>query len=225
MKVMTIVGTRPEIIRLSQVIKQLDQFCDHVLVHTGQNYDPNLSDIFFDELGVRQPDIHMGVQESAFADQIAQILSHTGRILTEQRPDRLLLLGDTNSALSAIIAARLGIPVYHMEAGNRCYDNRVPEEINRRIIDHSSDVLMPYTNRSKENLLREGIERQRIFVIGNPIYEVLQANMDRIDASDALERLGVTSQAYFLATLHRAENVDLPKRLQDLMEGLSLVGE
>ena len=225
MKIMTIVGTRPEIIRLSQVIKLLDKFCDHVLVHTGQNYDPNLSDIFFDELGVRQPDIHMGVKESGFADQIAQILSHTGRILAEQRPDRLLLLGDTNSALTAIIAARMGIAVYHMEAGNRCYDNRVPEEINRRIIDHSSDVLMPYTHRSKENLVREGIERQRIFVIGNPIGEVIDSYEDGINSSQAVQQLAVHQGEYFLATLHRAENVDIPSRLAKLLEGLSLVGD
>jgi len=222
---MTILGTRPEIIRLSRVIRQLDQFCDHVLAHTGQNYDPMLNDVFFDELGVRQPDIYMGVKELTFADQIGQILSHTGRILAEHKPDRLLLLGDTNSALSAIVAARMGIPVYHMEAGNRCYDNRVPEEINRRIIDHSSDVLMPYTHRSKENLLHEGVERQRIFVVGNPIYEVLQAYQDHIGASQVLRQFDVSRQAFFLATLHRAENVDQPARLSNLLEGLSHVGE
>ena len=169
MKVATLFGTRPEIIRLSEVIKQLDRFCDQTLIHTGQNYDPNLSQVFFDELQLRRPDVHLGVQADSFAEQVGQILARAGEVLARLRPDRLLILGDTNSALAAIIAARLRIPVYHMEAGNRCYDDRVPEEINRRIIDHSSDVLMPYTHRSKENLLREGIERQRIFVIGNPI--------------------------------------------------------
>jgi UDP-N-acetylglucosamine 2-epimerase (non-hydrolysing) len=224
-KVMTIFGTRPEIIRLSAVIPRLDQFCEHVLVHTGQNYDPNLSDIFFQELGVRTPDIHMGIQASGFADQVGQIIAQSGEIMAQHKPDRLLILGDTNSGLSALVAARMGIPVFHMEAGNRCYDNRVPEEINRRVIDHSSNVLMPYTHRSKENLLREGIERQRIFVTGNPIFEVLNTYSDRIDASDTLQRLDVSPQQYFLVTLHRAENVDLPERLNKLMQGLKSVGE
>lgn len=225
MKVMTIFGTRPEIIRLSQVIKLLDQHCEHVLVHTGQNYDPNLSDIFFKELGVRPPNVHLGIQASGFAEQAGLIIARIGEVLEDDRPDRLLVLGDTNSGLAAIVAARKGIPVYHMEAGNRCYDNRVPEEINRRIIDHSSDVLMPYTHRSKENLLREGIERQRIFVTGNPIFEVLEACAPQIEASDALERFHVSPNHYFLVTLHRAENVDDPARLQLLLRGLSLVAD
>ncbi len=225
MKVMTIFGTRPEIIRLSQVIKQLDHFCDHILVHTGQNYDTSLSDIFFDELDLRQPDVHLGIQASSFADQCGQILARTGELLKQMQPDRLLILGDTNSGLAAIVAARMGIPVYHMEAGNRCYDNRVPEEINRRIIDHCSNVLMPYTHRSKENLLREGIERQRIFVIGNPIYEVLQAYAAQIQSSNALERLDLTPDAYFLVTIHRAENVDDPARVEQLMRGLSMIAD
>ncbi len=225
MKVMTLFGTRPEIIRLSQVIKQLDRFCEQVLVHTGQNYDPNLSDIFFQELGLRSPDIHLGVQAASFAEQAGQILARAGEVLTQSKPERLLILGDTNSALAAIVAARMGIPVYHMEAGNRCYDDRVPEEINRRIVDHCSNVLMPYTHRSKENLLREGIERQRIFVIGNPIYEVLNAYSAQIEASDALKRLKVDPGRYFLVTLHRAENVDDPTRLERLLRGLALVAD
>jgi UDP-N-acetylglucosamine 2-epimerase (non-hydrolysing) len=225
MKVMTLFGTRPEIIRLSQVIKQLDQFCEQVLVHTGQNYDPNLSDIFFQELDLRQPDIHLGIRATGFADQAGQIVARVGEVLAREKPDRLLILGDTNSGLAAIVAARMGIPVYHMEAGNRCYDDRVPEEINRRIIDHCSNVLMPYTHRSKENLLREGIERQRVFVISNPIYEVLNAYAAQIDASNELERLVVTPGDYFLVTLHRAENVDNPNRLEQLLRGLSLVAD
>lgn len=225
MKVMTLFGTRPEIIRLSQVIKHLDRFCEQLLVHTGQNYDPNLSDIFFDELGLRPPDIYLGVQATSFAEQAGQILSRVGEVLSQVKPDRLLILGDTNSGLAAIVAARMGIPVYHMEAGNRCYDDRVPEEINRRIIDHCSHVLMPYTHRSKENLLREGIERHRIFVIGNPIYEVLETYREQIDASDVLGRLDVVPKEYFLATLHRAENVDDPTRLQQLLRGLALVAD
>ncbi|NPV81346.1 MAG: UDP-N-acetylglucosamine 2-epimerase (non-hydrolyzing) [Firmicutes bacterium] len=225
MKVMTLFGTRPEIIRLSQVIKQLDRFCEQLLVHTGQNYDPNLSDIFFDELGLRPPDIHLGVQATGFAEQAGQILSRVGEVLSQAKPDRLLILGDTDSGLAAIVAARMRIPVYHMEAGNRCYDDRVPEEINRRIIDHCSHVLMPYTHRSKENLLREGIERQRIFVIGNPIYEVLEAYREQIDSSNVLSRLNVAPKEYFLATLHRAENVDDPTRLEQLLRGLALVAD
>lgn len=225
MRVITLFGTRPEIIRLSQVIKKLDLFCEQVLIHTGQNYDPNLSDIFFQELDLRPPDIHLGIQPANFADQIGQILSRSGEVLAREHPDRLLVLGDTNSGLAAIMAARLGIPVYHMEAGNRCYDDRVPEEINRRIIDHCSTVLMPYTHRSKENLLREGIERQRIFVIGNPIYEVLATYREQIEASDILDRLGLCPKTFFLVTLHRAENVDSPARLEKILHGLSLVAE
>jgi len=225
MKVMTIFGTRPEIIRLSQIIKQLDKFCEHVVVHTGQNYDPNLSDIFFRDLDLRAPDIHLGIQATGFADQAGQIIVRCGELLAKEKPDRVLILGDTNSGLAAIPAARMGIPVYHLEAGNRCYDDRVPEEINRRIIDHCSNVLMPYTHRSKENLLREGIERQRIFVIGNPIYEVLQVYAPQIEASDALARLNVEPGKFFLVTLHRAENVDDAARLEKLLRGLALVAD
>ncbi len=225
MKIMTLFGTRPEIIRLSQVIKQLDRFCDQVLVHTGQNYDPNLSDIFFQELELRQPDIHLGIRAVSFADQAGQIIVGVGKVLEQEKPDRLLILGDTNSGLGAIVAARLGIPVFHMEGGNRCYDDRVPEEINRRIIDHSSTVLMPYTQRSKENLLQEGIERDRIFVTGNPIYEVLQAYRHKIEDTDIHARLKVNPNNYFLVTMHRAENVDQKERLTKLLQGLSLVAQ
>lgn len=225
MKVVTLFGTRPEIIRLSCVIKQLDNFCEQVLVHTGQNYDAKLSDVFFSDLELRPPDMHLGIQETNFSDQIGNILMRTGKLLADLKPDRLLLLGDTNSALVAIIAARMGIPVYHMEAGNRCYDDRVPEEINRRVIDHCSRVLMPYTHRSKENLLREGIERQRIYVIGNPIFEVLQTYHEGTENSDVLDRLKITPKNYFLVTMHRAENVDLPERLEQLLKGLALVAD
>ena len=225
MKVMTILGTRPEIIRLSRVIPLLDQSVEHVLVHTGQNHDERLSRLFFDELGVRTPDESMGLRAATAGSQIGQILEQSEVLLRKHRPDRLLVLGDTNSGMSAIIARRLGIPVYHMEAGNRCYDDRVPEEINRRVIDHCSTVLMPYTQRSSSNLVREGIERHRIFVTGNPILEVLNAHQDRIDASDVLTRLGIGERGYFLVTLHRAENVDLPERLAALVDGLSRVAD
>jgi len=184
MKIMTIFGTRPEIIRLSLVMKVLDQHCEHVAVHTGQNYDESLSDVFIKDLEVRTPDVHLGIKSKSFADQFGEIITKCDRLLETHRPDRVLILGDTNSALSAIAAARRQIPVFHMEAGNRCYDNRVPEEINRRIIDHSSTILLPYTERSKENLVNEGIERERIFVTGNPINEVLNTYSDKIDASD-----------------------------------------
>jgi UDP-N-acetylglucosamine 2-epimerase (non-hydrolysing) len=225
MKVMTVFGTRPEIIRLSRVIPRLDVLCTHVLVHTGQNSDPQLSDVFFRELGVRAPDRHLGIVANDFPRQMADIVVRTSEALLEERPDRVLVLGDTNSGLCSIVAARLGIPVFHMEAGNRCFDDRVPEEINRRIIDHCSSLLMPYTHRSKENLLREGIDRDRVMVTGNPIFEVLKAYDDRIRASDALEQLGLEERKYFLATLHRAENVDLEERLRSLAQGLETVSQ
>lgn len=215
MKIMTVLGTRPEIIRLCRVIDKLDDLCDHVLVHTGQNYDPNLKDVFFRELGVRSPNHYLNVRGS-FGEQAGQILAGCERVLLEEKPDRLLLLGDTNSALAAIVAKRLGIPVYHMEAGNRCYDDRVPEEVNRRLIDHSSDVLMPYTERSRQNLLREGIAGQRIFVTGNPILEVIKHYEPEIRQSTVLNQLGVEAGRYFLVTMHRAENVDVESRLKNL---------
>jgi UDP-N-acetylglucosamine 2-epimerase (non-hydrolysing) len=218
MKIMTILGTRPEIIRLSRVIEKLDRLAGaHVLVHTGQNYDPMLSDVFFDELGVRRPDHYLGARGNTFGEQIGQIITLAEKVLRDERPDRLLILGDTNSALSAVAAKRLGIPVYHMEAGNRCYDDRVPEEVNRRIVDHSSDVLMPYTERSRMNLLREGFAGRRIFVTGNPILEVIEHYQDRIDASDVLSRLNLEPQKFFLVTIHRQENVDIESRLRSLI--------
>ncbi|MET0753939.1 MAG: UDP-N-acetylglucosamine 2-epimerase (non-hydrolyzing) [Pyrinomonadaceae bacterium] len=225
MKIMTIFGTRPEIIRLSLVMKILDQHAEHITVHTGQNYHESLSDIFIKDLEVRTPDVHFGIIAKSFGDQVGQILTKTDEVLEQYKPDRLLLLGDTNSALSAIVAARRGIPIYHMEAGNRCYDNRVPEEVNRRIIDHSSTILLPYTERSKENLVNEGIERERIFVTGNPIKEVLDVFEPKIENSDSLTKFAVVPFEYFLVTLHRAENVDLPERLQNIFRGFAEVVE
>jgi UDP-N-acetylglucosamine 2-epimerase (non-hydrolysing) len=225
MKVVTIFGTRPEIIRLSRVMPLLDAHCEHITVHTGQNYEESLSDVFLRDLRLRTPDVHLGIRATSFGDQFAQIITGTESLLREHRPDALLLLGDTNSALSAVVAARLGIPVFHMEAGNRCYDDRVPEEVNRRIIDHSSSFLLPYTERSKDNLVREGIERERIFVTGNPIFEVIEAFRSEIDASTVLERLGLEARRFYLVTMHRAENVDQPRRLASLAEGLSALAE
>ena len=223
MKIMTIFGTRPEIIRLSLVMKVLDQHCEHISVHTGQNYDESLSDVFIQDLDVRTPDVHLGIKSKSFGEQIGKILSKCDELLEAHDPDRVLILGDTNSALSAIVASRRRIPVFHMEAGNRCFDDRVPEEINRRIIDHSSTVLLPYTERSKENLVREGIERDRIYVTGNPIKEVLDNYADNIESSDVMDSLKVKPFDYLLVTLHRAENVDIPERLAGIFNGLSEV--
>ena len=223
MKVLTVLGTRPEIIRLSRVIDKLDRLCEHVLVHTGQNFDPSLSDVFFDELEVRAPDRFLGARGATFAAQVGQILEGCEAVFQAEEPDAVLILGDTNSGLCSIVAKRLGMPVYHMEAGNRCYDDRVPEEVNRRVIDHSSSVLMPYTHRSKENLLREGIEARRIYVTGNPIREVLTHYDEHISASAVHEHLGLEHGGYFLVTMHRAENVDIEARLGRLTRALSLV--
>src|SRR4051812_20088958 len=218
MRVMTVLGTRPEIIRLSRVIPLLDANAQHVLVHTGQNYDDRLNGLFFREMGIRGPDSYMGVRGSSFGEQVGEILGKSETLLREHRPDRLLILGDTNSGLTALVARRLGIPVYHMEAGNRCFDDRVPEEVNRRVIDHASSVLLPYTNRSRDNLLREGIDGRSIYVTGNPIKQVLDRYADAIGASPVLERLGVAKGKYILATMHRAENVDREDKLNDLVE-------
>src|SRR5580700_522988 len=198
MRIMTVLGTRPEIIRLSGVIATLDRSVEHTLVHTGQNYDDRLGGLFFRELGVREPDVCMGVRGQSFADQIGQILAGSEKLFLKYRPDRLLILGDTNSGLTAIVARRLGIPVYHMEAGNRCHDDRVPEEVNRRVIDHSSTVLMPYTYRSRDNLLAEGFPADRIFVTGNPIGEVMDGCSSFISASTILNDLDIEERHFFL---------------------------
>ncbi len=220
MKIVTVLGTRPEIIRLARIIPKLDATAEHCLVDTGQNFDDRLNALFFRELGLRRPDYALGVRGSGIADQIGQILVRVEEVFHQERPDRLLILGDTNSSLCAIVAKRMGIPVLHMEAGNRCYDDRVPEEVNRRLIDHSSDVLMPYTERSRMNLLREGISGERIYVTGNPIKEVIDAHADRVMASTILGDLGVAPGQFYLVTLHRAENVDQEKRLRSLTDAL-----
>jgi len=224
MKILTILGTRPEIIRLSGIIAKLDKLSDHVLVHTGQNYNTRLSDIFFEELRVRPPD-HYLAAKGDLGTQLGTIFSKFDYLLKRENPDRVLVLGDTNSALAAIVAKRAGIPVFHMEAGNRCYDDRVPEETNRRIIDHTSDILMPYTERSRMNLIREGIEGWRIFVVGNPIRQVIEKHASRIRASRALASLGLSEKSYFLVTLHRAENVDVEDRLLSFRAGFDRLSE
>lgn len=225
MKIITVLGTRPEIIRLSLIIKKLDVLCDHVLVHTGQNFDKNLSDLFFQEMGVRAPDHHLEIRANSAGEQIAKIIERCEKIFQDEKPDRILILGDTNSALCAVIAKRMGIPVYHMEAGNRCFDDRVPEEVNRRIVDHSSDILLPYTHRSKENLFREGFPANRVYVTGNPIAEVIDHYIPQIEKSRILEILGLKPQKYFLATIHRAENVDYEERFNQILMGLKHAAE
>jgi UDP-N-acetylglucosamine 2-epimerase (non-hydrolysing) len=220
-KVLTLLGTRPEIIRLSRVIALLDESCDHRLVHTGQNYDDRLSGMFFREMGVREPDVYMGVRGTGFADQIGQMFAKCEELFEAEKPDTVLILGDTNTGLAAFVAKRMGIRVAHMEAGNRCFDDSVPEEVNRRVIDHSSTVLMPYTYRSAENLVREGIERQRIYVTGNPIKEVLDYYEPQIEAADPFTQFGVEPGEYFLVTAHRAEMTDRPERLASLVAALN----
>ncbi len=225
MKMLTVLGTRPEIIRLSRVIAKLDTLCEHRVLHTGQNYDPNLSEVFFREMGVRLPDQVLDTRSNSAASQIASILVGCETVLSEFRPDRVLILGDTNSGLCSIVAKRMRIPVFHMEAGNRCYDDRVPEEVNRRIIDHSSDILMPYTEGSRRNLEREGIAPDRIFVTGNPIFEVLEHYKDHVTESEILASLGVSPRGYILVTLHRAENVDVPERLQEFVKAFEALAQ
>lgn len=222
MKIMTIVGTRPELIRLSLIIPLLDKYCDHTFVHTGQNYDPSLKDNIFKSLNLREPDYlgswWVGDKGQTIGAAFRNVFTTTEDAIQMYNPDKLLILGDTNSGLSSIIAKRYGIKVYHMEAGNRCYNDIVPEEVNRRIIDHSSDILMPYSERSRQHLLREGISNDKIFVIGNPITEVLEHYTDEILKSDILDRMKLSPVKYFLVTMHRSENVDNPKILDYLRQ-------
>lgn len=225
MKIVTVLGTRPEIIRLSRIIEKLDQICDHKLVHTGQNFDENLSDIFFQQLKVRKPDYFLGIRGNSFGEQIGKIIIECEKVFKQEKPDKLLILGDTNSSLSAIVAKRMGIPVYHMEAGNRCYDDKVPEEVNRRIIDHSSDVLLPYTERSRANLIKEGIHSNKIYVTGNPIFEVIQYHQSTINKSVILNNLNIGKQNYLLVTMHRQENVDIKERLVGIITSLEQLQE
>ena len=208
MKVMTIVGTRPEIIRLACIIKKLDKYCDHILVYTGQNYDYELYKIFFKDLELREPDYVLNVKAKKLYNQIGNIISQTGEIMDKVRPDALLVLGDTNSALSVINAKRLKIPIYHMEAGDRSFDENVPEEINRRIVDHTADINLAYTEYSRRNLLREGIHPSRIFVTGSPIREVYEYMKKRFSKSNILKELNLEKNRFITASIHREENVD-----------------
>src|SRR6478735_12647526 len=205
LKVMTIVGTRPELIRLSQVIKRLDETVDHVLVHTGQNYDYQLNEVFFRDLGLREPDHILGVDTSSLGRVLGETLIKTEEVLLAERPDAVLVLGDTNSCLASVMAKRMRIPTYHMEAGNRCFDENVPEETNRRLVDHVADFNLAYTEHARRNLLAEGLHPRRMMVTGSPMREVLQHYRPQIDASDVLSELGLERGGYFLVSAHREE--------------------
>jgi UDP-N-acetylglucosamine 2-epimerase (non-hydrolysing) len=223
--VVTVVGTRPEIIRLSRVIPLLDKHFNHIFVNTGQNKDPMLSKVFFDELEIRTPDIYLDVDTSTLGAVLGDTLAKIEKVFLEHKPDAVLILGDTNSAISAVMAKRMHIPVYHMEAGNRSFDENVPEETNRRLVDHVSDFNLPYTEHARRNLLAEGLPPRRIMVSGSPMREVLDHYMARIQASKILKTLELEPQKYFLVSAHRQENVDSPERLKDLLETLKKVHE
>lgn len=220
MKIMTILGTRPEIIRLSRIMPKLDKECDHVIVHTGQNYDKTLNDIFFEDMGLRLPDVMINSKSETLGGQLAKIFVGVEKALNEHKPDKVLILGDTNTSLCTVLVERLGYPVYHMEAGNRCFDLKVPEEKNRKIIDCVSSFNLPYTPGSRENLVREGIAKHRVFETGNPIWEVMQHYSGECSRSGVLKHLNVQGQKIVLVTAHRAENVDDEGRLFNILGAL-----
>jgi UDP-N-acetylglucosamine 2-epimerase (non-hydrolysing) len=220
---MTVVGTRPEVIRLSRVMQRLDESFDHVLVHTGQNWDYKLNGIFFDEMGLRPPDHVLAVETSSLGAVLGDTLRKTEEVIRLERPDAFLVLGDTNSAVSAVMAKRMRVPVYHMEAGNRCFDENVPEEVNRRLVDHVADFNLVYTEHARRNLLSEGISPRRIVLTGSPMREVLNYYLPQIEASDILARSGLEKQRYFLVSAHREENVDSPSRMRALLDCLVAV--
>lgn len=225
MKVMTIVGTRPEIIKLACVIKELDKYTEHILVHTGQNYDYELNEIFFKEMGIRNPDVYMNAAGNNAAETIGNVISLSDKLMKDHKPDAVLLYGDTNSCLSVISAKRNKIPVFHMEAGNRCFDERVPEEINRKIIDHLSDINMTITEHARRYLIREGIKPETIIKIGSSMKEVLRENKDSIDHSKILDKLQLDSKKYFLLSAHREENIDNPENFKNLMDSINKIAE
>ncbi|EHU9520813.1 UDP-N-acetylglucosamine 2-epimerase (non-hydrolyzing) [Vibrio vulnificus] len=225
LKVMSVVGTRPEIIRLSRVLAKLDEHCEHILVHTGQNYDFELNEVFFNDLGVRKPDYFLSAAGKNAAETIGQVIIKVDQVLEEIQPEAMLVLGDTNSCISAIPAKRRKVPIFHMEAGNRCFDQRVPEETNRRIVDHTADINLTYSTIARDYLLAEGLPADRVIKTGSPMFEVLNHYMDQIDASDVLKRLKLNQGEYFVVSLHREENVDSPKQLAKLAETLNTVAE
>ena len=221
LKLMTILGTRPEIIRLSAVIRCADRYFDHILVHTGQNYDYTLNEIFFEDLGLRAPDHYLNSAGADLGETMGKIIAASYAVMRAEKPDAVLILGDTNSALSAISAKRLKIPIFHMEAGNRCWDWNVPEMVNRTIVDHISDVNLPYTEHSRRYLLGEGMDGKTIFVTGSPMREVLAGSREKIAASDVLNRLGLEEGRYFLLSAHREENIDHEARFYSLMQAVN----
>ncbi|MBR3361164.1 MAG: UDP-N-acetylglucosamine 2-epimerase (non-hydrolyzing) [Lachnospiraceae bacterium] len=225
LKVMTVVGTRPEIIRLAETIKACDQYFDHVLVHTGQNYDYKLNQVFFEDLELREPDYYLDAAGEKLGDTMGNIIAKSYRVMEEEKPDALLVLGDTNSALCAISAKRLKVPIFHMEAGNRCWDWNVSEMINRKIVDHIADINLPYTENSRRYLLSEGIDGKTIFVTGSPMREVLDKYHDKIEVSDVLTQLGLKEKEYILVSAHREENIDLEENFLSLMNALNDVAE
>ena len=225
MKVMTILGTRPEIIRLSACIKACDRYFDHILVHTGQNWDYTLNQVFFEELGLREPDYYLDSVGSSLGETMGNIIAKSYEVIEKERPDAVLILGDTNSALSAVSAKRLKVPIFHMEAGNRCWDWNVSEMINRKIVDHISDINLPYTEHSRRYLLSEGIDGKTIFVTGSPMREVLRDHMEQILASDVLERLRLQKEKYILLSAHREENIDNESNFMSLMNAVNRIAE
>jgi UDP-N-acetylglucosamine 2-epimerase (non-hydrolysing) len=220
MKVMTIVGTRPEIIKLSQVMKELDKYTEHIVVHTGQNYDYELNELFFEQLDIRRPDYFLEAVKGTASETVGDIIAKADKIFAEIKPDALLIYGDTNSCLSVISAKKRKIPIFHMEAGNRCFDQRVPEEINRKIVDHLSDINLPLSEQARDYLIAEGIKPETVIKTGSPMMEVLNANMDKIKASDILEKENLEAKKYILMSIHREENVDSPKNFSDLLESI-----
>jgi UDP-N-acetylglucosamine 2-epimerase (non-hydrolysing) len=227
LKIMSVVGTRPEIIRLSRVLAELDMHCDHVLVHTGQNYDYELNQVFFDDLGVRKPDFFLNSAEGSAgaANTIGNLITAVDGVLAKVQPEAMLVLGDTNSCLSVIPAKRRKVPIFHMEAGNRCFDQRVPEETNRRIVDHTADINLTYSTIARDYLLREGLPPDQVIKTGSPMYEVLHHYLPQIEASDALSRLGLTPEQYFVVSAHREENIESDKSFTKLLMVLNTVAE
>ncbi|PML40668.1 non-hydrolyzing UDP-N-acetylglucosamine 2-epimerase [Vibrio breoganii] len=225
LKVMSVVGTRPEIIRLSRVLAKLDEHCEHILVHTGQNYDYELNEVFFNDLGVRKPDYFLNAAGKNAAETIGQVIIKVDEVLEQVEPSAMLVLGDTNSCISAIPAKRRKVPIFHMEAGNRCFDQRVPEETNRKIVDHTSDINLTYSTIARDYLIAEGLPADRVIKTGSPMFEVLNHYMPQIDGSDVLSRLGLQKGQFFVVSAHREENVDSPKQLLKLAETLNTVAE
>lgn len=227
LKVVSVVGTRPEIIRLSRVLAKLDEHCEHILVHTGQNYDYELNQIFFDDLGVRKPDhfLNSALNSSSAAQTIGNLIIAVDQVLAEVQPEAMLVLGDTNSCLSVIPAKRRKIPIFHMEAGNRCFDMRVPEEINRRIVDHTSDINLTYSTIARDYLLREGLPPDMVIKTGSPMFEVLKYYLPRINASDVLSRLEIVAGKYFVVSAHREENIESPQTFAKLVDVLNVIAE